>query len=338
VLPPDSRFPIIGPELATYGAAQPMARQLGLATLGTLNQRIGDTLTLAPAGAGWGRSTWGRLFAQQVNDHYQAFADPRSSGWLGGIQVGFDLWRGSLFADHGDDAGGVYIAYGHASADITGLVTNPAATGYVLTHTGDVALDAYSAGAYWTHYGQGGWYLDAVFQATAYQGHATTPFARLPTRGFGIVGSLEAGYPIPLPLGPHFVLEPQAQIIWQQVTFDDADDGLGPVSLGTTSGPIGRLGLRGRWTLQAGDDVQWQPYAAVNAWHAWGAQATTMFGIDSVLLRQTSTRVDFIGGASAKLSNRFSLYAQAGYQLVIDPANDGTHGGAQGSIGVRYNW
>ncbi|GLC94918.1 hypothetical protein Tamer19_43260 [Cupriavidus sp. TA19] len=32
------RFPIIGPELATYGVVQPMARQLGLATLGTLNE------------------------------------------------------------------------------------------------------------------------------------------------------------------------------------------------------------------------------------------------------------------------------------------------------------
>jgi len=28
----------------------------------------------------------------------------------------------------------------------------------------------------------------------------------------------------------------KGQIIWQQVSFDDADDGLGPVGPGTTSG------------------------------------------------------------------------------------------------------
>jgi Autochaperone Domain Type 1 len=64
VLPP-GQFPIIGPELPTYGAVQPIARQMGLATLGTLNQRIGDTMTLANAGTdpnGWGRSDWARFF------------------------------------------------------------------------------------------------------------------------------------------------------------------------------------------------------------------------------------------------------------------------------------
>ncbi|HEY1778914.1 MAG TPA: autotransporter outer membrane beta-barrel domain-containing protein [Roseiarcus sp.] len=42
-LPPGVLFPIIGPELATYGVVQPLARQLGLAILGTLDDRVGDT-------------------------------------------------------------------------------------------------------------------------------------------------------------------------------------------------------------------------------------------------------------------------------------------------------
>ena len=43
-LPPGVGFPIIGPELATYGVVQPLARQLGLSILGTLDDR-GATLT-----------------------------------------------------------------------------------------------------------------------------------------------------------------------------------------------------------------------------------------------------------------------------------------------------
>ena len=47
---PPGVYPIIGPELATYGVVQPIARQLGLNTLATLHERIGDTLTLDNAG------------------------------------------------------------------------------------------------------------------------------------------------------------------------------------------------------------------------------------------------------------------------------------------------
>ena len=40
---PPGPHPIIGPELATYGVVQPLARQLGLSILGTLDDRRGDT-------------------------------------------------------------------------------------------------------------------------------------------------------------------------------------------------------------------------------------------------------------------------------------------------------
>jgi hypothetical protein len=52
-------YPIIGPELATYGVVQPVARQMGFTMLGTLHERIGDTLRAEIAGTGsegWGHS------------------------------------------------------------------------------------------------------------------------------------------------------------------------------------------------------------------------------------------------------------------------------------------
>ena len=262
VLPPGV-FPIIGPEIATYGVVQPIARQLGMTTLGTLHERVGDTSLYAITGtpcpadgdtrdgiwrkapvkaptdclnAGWGPSVWGRVLGQQIDNHYRAFADPRASGQLLGFQSGIDIWRGEWLPGH-RDAAGIYVGYANANVDVSGLVTNEAATGYVLRHTGGLNLDAWSGAAYWTHYGPGDWYLDAVAQATQYQGSASTQFARLDTSGFGFLTSLETGYPVRLPMfGPGFVLEPQAQIVWQRVSFDDANDGLGTVALGTTSG------------------------------------------------------------------------------------------------------
>ena len=338
IAPSGAEEPIIGPELATYGVVQPIARQMGLQTLGTLHQRIGDTLTLANTGgegSGLARSDWARFFGQGIDNSYQALADPRASGWMGGFQGGVDLLRTSFLPGHRDVAG-VYIAFANSDIDVHGLVTNAAATANVQSRTGTLGLNSYSAGGYWTHYGPTGWYLDAVLQGTYYNGNAMTQFANLPINGSGFISSLEGGYPIPLPLGPRFVLEPQAQIIWQQVSFGQANDGLGPVALGTTSGPTGRVGLRGMWTIDGYNGQVWQPYVRANLWRDWGAEATTLFGIDPVPLIEEATRLEFAGGVSAKLGPGVSLYAQAGYQFALDGAF--IRNGIQGDIGLRYVW
>ena len=175
-----------------------------MTTLGTLHERTGDTSPIAnmgtpcPAGgdtgdgiarkapakaptdclnAGWGPSAWGRVIGQQIDNRYRAFADPRAAGQLLGFQSGIDLWRGEWMPGH-RDAAGIYFAYANANVDVTGRVTNEAATNYVLRRTGGLNLDAWSGAAYWTHYGPGDWYLDAVAQATRYQGSASTAIRR----------------------------------------------------------------------------------------------------------------------------------------------------------------
>ncbi|WP_205965773.1 beta strand repeat-containing protein, partial [Paraburkholderia guartelaensis] len=125
---PPGKYPIIGPEIATYAVVQPIARQLGLTTLGTLHERIGDTLTNAQGGAGdagWTRSGWVRLFGQQIDNRYQTFTNASASGHLLGFQAGLDVWRGSFLPGH-HDATGVYFAYGNSDVDVNGLVTNAA--------------------------------------------------------------------------------------------------------------------------------------------------------------------------------------------------------------------
>jgi len=363
---PPGVFPIIGPEIATYGVVQPIARQLGMTTLGTLHDRIGDTSLFANTGtpcpadgdtqdgilrkapakastdclnAGWGPSAWGRVLGQQIDNHYRAFADPRASGQLLGFQSGIDLWRGEWIPGH-RDAAGIYVGYANANVDVNGLVTNEAVTGYVLRHTGSLNLDAWSGGAYWTHYGPGDWYLDAVAQATHYQGAASTQFASLATTGFGFVSSLETGYPIRLPMfGLGFVLEPQAQIVWQRVSFDDANDGLGEVALGTTSGANGRIGLRGKWSIVGDSGQVWQPYVRANLWRDWGAQATAVFsGADLVPLLEQATRLQLGGGVSVRMNANVSFYANADYQFAVGDTDGGRRDGIRGAAGVRYTW
>ena len=366
-LPPGVEFPIIGPELATYGVVQPLARQLGLAILGTLDDRVGDTYqpdcsVAAPAPETTGvdlptrkslptkkaaaapcplfsPSVWGRFFGQTIHNHYQAFADPSANGDLGGFQGGIDLLRGSLIAGQYERAG-LYGAYGDVHADVDGLVTNPAATAYVLAHTGSMNLDAWSAGGYWTHTGPGGWYLDAVLQGTWYYGSAATQFARLNTDGTGFIASLESGYPYALPqLGPGFVLEPQGQILWQKVSFHHDYDGLGDVALGDTTGPSGRVGLRGKWTIVTASGQVWQPYLSANLWRDWGAEANTVYsGADSVPLVSQTTMLELGGGVTGRINANVSVFANVDYEFAVGASEGEKRNGVRGAFGARYTW
>ncbi len=358
---PPGVYPIIGPELATYGVVQPLARQLGLTILGTLNDRVGDTYEpdgcgVAPAIAPvalptrkpgpaptpcplFSPSVWGRFFGQTVDNHYQAFADPRADGNLGGFQGGIDLLRGSLIAGQYERAG-LYGAFGDTDVNVDGLVTNPAATAYILGHTGSLHLDAWSGGAYWTHVGPAGWYLDAVLQGTSYGGSASTDLARLDTNGWGFLASLEGGYPFAWPqLGPGFVIEPQAQIVWQKDSFGQRNDGLGDVALGDTTGPTGRIGLRTKWTIVTAGGQVWQPYLRANLWEDWGAQANTTFaGTDVVPLLARGTLLELGGGLTAKLNANVSLFANADYEFAVGNTNGDKRNGARGTLGLRYTW
>lgn len=320
------------------GVVHPMARQMGLALLGTLHERVGDTAgDPGPGGAGAG-SSWGRFIADQIDNQYRAFVEPRDTGKILGGQSGVDLFRDST--DSGErDAAGVYFATGRADAQEQGLVTNADATGYDLANTGFVSLDAYAGGAYWTHYGARNWYVDAVLQGSFYQGDARTQYADLPLRGSGVVTSLEGGYPLALALGPGFVLEPQLQAIWQRVSFKDGNDGLGPVDLGESAGVTGRVGVRGRWSIDSEAGRTWLPYWRLNLWHDWGGASTPRFGDDRVpLLLEEATRVEVALGFTVQFEPKVSLYAQAGYQMAVGGTDGGRRQGAAATVGVRYYW
>jgi outer membrane autotransporter protein len=307
-----------------------------------LQDRVGSTSS--PAALGIGQSIWGRAFAQQVDNRYRAFSDPRASGELYGFQAGVDLWRGSLFQDF--DVVGVYFSYGYTHANISGLVTNAAATAYVLQHTGTLNLNAWSGGGYWTHYGPTGWYFDAVVQGTGYTGFAKAEFTEpapmttnLPAHGSGVIGSLEAGDPIPMTLGARFVLVPEWQILWQYVSFKSANDGIQIVEPGSTSGATGRLGLLGQWTLSGDSGAVWQPYVLANVWQDWGGKSELAFAADTtqVPLSNEATRLEFAGGVNYTLARSWSFFAQAGYQFAVAPANV-RRDGAEGIFGLQFTW
>ena len=69
-------------------------------------------------------------------------------------------------------------------------------------------------------------------------------------------------------------------------------------------------------------------------------EATTIFGgLDQVPLIEQATRTEALAGVTAKLNSHVSLYAQGGYQFAMEQTYYGIRrNGAQGDIGLRYNW
>jgi outer membrane autotransporter protein len=203
-----------------------------------------------------------------------------------------------------------------------------------------MSLNAWSAGGYWTHVGPGGWYLDAVLQGTWYSGSASTQFAKLDTDGTGFIASLEGGWPFSWPqLGPGFVIEPQGQILWQKVSFDDKNDGLGTVALGDTTGPSGRIGLRTKWTIATAGGQVWQPYLRANLWRDWGADANAVYSGRGVApLTSEATTVELGGGLTVRINANVSVYANADYAFAVDDTDGDRRDGVRGAFGVRCSW
>jgi outer membrane autotransporter protein len=111
------------------------------------------------------------------------------------------------------------------------------------------------------------------------------------------------------------------------------------VSLGSTSGASGRLGLRAKWRIADDAGEVWEPYLRANLWDDWAGQATTVYsGVDQVPLLDRGQRLELGGGVTAKLNASISFYANADYQFAVGDTPGGERNGVRGAAGLRYTW
>jgi outer membrane autotransporter protein len=329
-------YPIIGRELATYGVIQPIARELGMLSVGTARERGGSRMLEQSQGA---QVAWARVSNQHIDNAYQAFVAPEARGDLSLLQVGSDFWQRT--AEDGRSVRlGAYLGHARSNIDVRGVFTNDDATGYIRDNTGKVELRATSAGLSLTHHGQRGGYLDAVVQGTRYNGSAKAGAVRLPTKGEGYVASLETGYPFVMPLAnSSFVLEPQLQVIWQQVRFERGKDGAGDVDLGSTRGISARLGVRGAWQIDTAGGAYWSPYVALNHWRDPRAESSVTYaGRDEVPMLSGTGRTELTMGVEARLTQRLGVFGSTGYQLSTSDADDQKRESFNANLGVQLRW
>ena len=162
--------------------------------MGTFHDREGETAFASGDGAF--KAGWARLFGGTYKQSWSGDVSPAFNGGMIGVQVGLPL----LGLEHSGgerDRAGLFFGYASASGSVTGF-----ALGQQGMPVGNIAISAYSVGAYWTHFWPAGGYVDAVLMVSWLTG-STLSSLNVATNAYGRMGtaSLELGYPIPFP-GP----------------------------------------------------------------------------------------------------------------------------------------
>jgi outer membrane autotransporter protein len=333
--------PDLRPEVPVDLALPSMAARFGLAMLGTYDERL-NARSLAAGTSEHGSVGWARVLGEVGHSgssgggplaQLQRFASqgPSYDFSLAGFQAGLDLYRSDANPTPRNVAG-LFVGAGQLDGDVNAVYGGQA---------GQASMDAYTLGGYWTHTDAAGWYLDAVAQATFYdQMRANSVLGeQLKTSGWGFVGSLEGG--LPVALGGQWTLEPQAQVIYQQLSLDSGADRYGTVAFGSGGNAYGRIGARlsRDWSMPDGRTIN--AWARVSLWHAFGdgASATfaTLSGSYPVAFQPGAggTWAQIGAGVSAPLATNVNLFASADYDVGLGDEKGHAVGGR---LGFRYTW
>lgn len=341
--PPPGPVPDFRPETSFYAAIPSLSLLYGRNLLDTLHERVGDEEDVRSRSdlhqTTPNTGVWGRIIGttgKQNNDPAGIFGSgPQYKYDFLGLQAGQDILR-SEHSDGSRDHAGVYFAVGGA-------------LGHVTHFDGTLGTDsfrAYTLGGYWTHFGATGWYVDTVLQGTYYDvlgGISQTPGAlQITTSGRAIAASLEGGYKFNLPQG--YFIEPQAQLVYQNVDLSGAQDAAAQIRFGNVDSIAGRIGARfGRtWSL---DDQRADGFARTitawlrpNFWHEFRGDTMTQFSSDTGFVPFRSDLGGSWGelnaGINGQIDRHTTLFANVSYQQRFD----GQTNAYDGKLGIRVNW
>ena len=343
--PPPPNFRV---ETSLYAAIPSMALLYGRNLLDTLHERVGEEFdersarnalasgyykaappNPAPPYFGWGRVIGMNGVQQGASQGVLSpgTGGPRFDYTFLGLQAGMDFFRQDR-PDGSRDHAGSYFAIGGNRGRVTHFTGTQ----------GDSDFAAYTLGGYWTHFGPAGWYLDAILQGTFYDINSTANrgLPTLKTAGQGVAASLEGGYPFKFAGG--WFIEPQAQLVYQNVHINDASDIAAQIRFADVDSLLGRIGARfGRTWLDDGLRTI-TAWIRPNLWNEFRGNPVTSFSSEAGFVPFYANLGGLWGelnaGVSARINPNTTLYANASYQSRFD----GGGFAYTGKAGLRVSW
>ncbi|MEK1891549.1 MAG: autotransporter outer membrane beta-barrel domain-containing protein, partial [Phyllobacterium sp.] len=321
--------------------------RMGLLTMGTFHQRRGDQSLLigdgapiysaaepqgadVPADGKPPSAVWGRVFGAQSDLGADASLSvagfeigPAFDGNYWGLQVGSDI-VGIEHENGHIDRFGLFYTHGEASGDISGNVL-----GRINLDAGSLDLNEDSIGAYWTRTSPDGWYLDVVAKYGWLNGTSQSNRGiESDVDGTSLAASAETGLPFTIAKG--WTIEPQAQLIWQRIDFDDTHDPFSDITHDSYDAFTGRLGARLQYTTG-----QALAHVGLNLWHGFSADQTVTFNTTPLVTQTEGTWLELNGGGAYQISENLAAFGDLSYSFDVDGADNNSFGG---EIGFKVTW
>jgi outer membrane autotransporter protein len=334
--PPTPVVPNFRVETSLYAAIPSMALLYGRNLLDTLHERVGEEedgrRRADPENA---KVWWGRVIGVNGVQHGDTLGVLGGSGGphfdytFLGLQAGMDIYRHDR-PDGSRDQAGAYFAIGGDRGGVT----------HFDGRQGNSDFNAYTLGGYWTHFGPTGWYIDAVLQGTFYdiQSTANRGLPAFKAAAQGAAASLEGGYPFKFADG--YFIEPQAQLIYQNVHINDTNDIAAQIRFADVDSLAARIGARfGRtWAIDDSAQRTLTAWIRPNLWNEFRGNPTTSLSSETGFVPFHADLGGLWGeinaGVSGQVTSTTTLYANASYQSRFD----GGGFAYNGKVGLRVNW
>jgi len=325
-------------QVSNYLLATPSLFHAGMFNISTLNRRIGDMRAQIGAGDG----------AQLRFDDDKGKA--RGNFFLRGFGGDYS-YHSNLSADQYGYDGDIRYAGLQMGGSLTGFETNSSAMQFglagsysKLAFTPDSVayarksdMNLWNISPYMTWLHQSGFYADIVLNYGRFSGDVATDLrgrtAKL--KGYSQAASLEVGMPFALPV-EGLTLEPQAQITYQQLHFDETRDIDGfPIIIGQPEQWTVRLGskLEKHFFGEANpSDVKL--YGKLNLLHSFGDKHTVWLG-DSFKSGRSGTQIELGAGLDVVVADKVNVYTDLSWQERV--SSGGTSGlSLNGGLKVNF--
>jgi putative autotransporter protein yapE len=325
------------PSVPGYTLAPKLNLEVGYETVGTLHQRRGENQALSWEKSQANNQTWGRIIGKHLALDGKERLNLTAN--LSGFQFGHDFDVAST-ENGGKRLTGVYAGYTHADSKFYDEYR--AENGVVLNdkYTGKAKTENFHAGVTHTRYAENGSYLDLVGQLSWVKNKYYALDSHAKNHGFGVALSSEVGHPFALGKekmnnGDSWIIEPQAQLIYQYLGLSRFNDELRSVHQDKQHGLRGRVGARLAYNdLTAREKVR-TLYFTANLWHDFKNTAGSNIGADNINEKFAKTWGEFGVGTQLATSANSHIYADVRYEHSLSGAK---RQGYKGSVGIKYSW
>ena len=311
--------------------------EVGYETVGTLHQRRGENQALSWEKSQANNQIWGRI----IGKHIALDGKKRLnlSANLAGFQFGHDFDISSS-ENGGKRLTGGYVGYTHANSKFYDEYR--AENGVVIDdkYTGKAKTENLHVGVTHTRYSEDGSYIDFVGQLSWMQNKYNSLDSKAKNHGLGVALSGEVGRPFVLSKektnnGDSWIIEPQAQLIYQYLGLNSFTDDMRSVHQDKQHNLRSRIGVRFAYNNLTDHEKVRTLYFTTNVWHNFRNTSASNIGEDNVTEKLAKTWGEVGLGAQFATSSNTHIYADARYEQSLSGTK---HQGYKGSIGIKYSW